>query len=1464
MASKIGKEALNTFSGGMNLDVDSSLLNSNQYRYAEDARVSSVDGSLFGSISQIESPLLVLDIGNVSWAHTNSSRDIGVLFANSSTHGIIYRLTYNGGDSISSKEIFRSTHKFTQKMTSVIRYDNSDNIRCYFSEEDNPIRVIDISPSADTYNLSISGNIDLLSIYPPFSSSKPVINKILPGRLNAGKIQYCYSMYSEFGTETSLSPLSDMVNLTSSETGSSSMDVTGTNRGESSGLPAGKAVSISIDIPSGNKYNGIKIYSVYYSSSQGEPVISLIADKDIDSTISKFTYVDAGSPALSELLVSEFNAMSQFKFMPSKIESKDDILFAADIKEIKPSFSEYDVRSFRFNSAGRALIHDSSLENYLDLSYADIASGAVPDKHDCIMKEMYEKTNSGDLEYIYNKDGVLGGSGKNVDFLFSNTYLIESYGNYMQNGANQGRIGAHTMTKSKRYIDNRIPRVGDVTRDIRDILIKNSNGSSELIEDMFNHVGQMNYSNPILANKFASYHRDEIYRFAAILHDANGNKSDAKWIADIRFPSNWFKDDLFDACSFLNPQESYIEDLNINGALIQQQELLVKPLGLKFTFRNVPSDVRKIEIVRSKRDINNRTIFAQGVLQKIGTKKRELLDTSDNLTFYRGQDNTLRPHPVIAMGYSYSISGPHINVIPDDPFYQEHGMHGVSETASSFSGENNNDNGSQTYVNYTDHAIAPFFVNKNYNLFVNPESSYYGDEFVGQILKSATSPSLSIDNIIFPKSTPLTVNTTTNSRGSGYFGNEYFAIYSLTRRTSTSGSSTWPYRPTMLYMGADISDSMLDAYGLNVSTAQRSDSIFPLAGLAGARLEASSEGGSHNYDSFTNSVSAGPSVFNVYHPSTGSFNDGSQRVYISLGNSSIFTHIDPYNSRRRRTWNGITSTTPIFNWGVSPTYAFQSSALISKLQEIGYPSVSFKYYCSFDKKTAISNNNYGGVEFSLLTQPEVGLANFNDRVTYSSVGELGSFKINSMVYSGRIDSGVDLNMTSQYQKTISGESYLNWSAGLLRGDGSEWAGQDNTHYAFPLRSSRVNGAHGDGIVLSFDNQNQIPSVCKILMTRKKYSSASSVQSWMRDYSYNSMLDTHLSSAMSTFVANIKSMNFGIYGGQTYDDKLYSEYISTGAIFNTSLSREGLYASGYVFGGDTYIGVFDYTVVKITDQMMDPGINEDIRRAQNYKVSRVGAMIPLESSINMRMSTSKTYSYDNNSFCIQDSPGVYGPGNSMGDEFTYTQKSPQFEYNSAYSAEQSAKVYLTDINSSENTVHDNRVLASEKKNYGEKFDSWSTFKPANYIDADSKYGKITGLKSFDNKLIFWQQNAVGALSVNDRSLIQDNNIGQLTLGTGGILSRYDYISTTNGLSPDSINSIGSSNNKLYWFDKGRHEVMSISNNVSSASKVGGIQSAIERNKGNILNNVPIAYDAINNEMLITINGLKDKEEWLDKR
>nr|DAT39524.1 MAG TPA: stabilization protein [Caudoviricetes sp.] len=65
-------------------------------------------------------------------------------------------------------------------------------------------------------------------------------------------------------------------------------------------------------------------------------------------------------------------------------------------------------------------------------------------------------------------------------------------------------------------------------------------------------------------------------------------------------------------------------------------------------------------------------------------------------------------------------------------------------------------------------------------------------------------------------------------------------------------------------------------------------------------------------------------------------------------------------------------------------------------------------------------------------------------------------------------------------------------------------------------------------------------------------------------------------------------------------------------------------------------------------------------------------------------------------------------------------------------------------------------------------------------------------------MFWQEKSFGAFSVNERTAVTDNNNHEVLLGSGGLLSRYDYISTTSGLE-DNVFAYAITTQSLYWID-----------------------------------------------------------------
>jgi hypothetical protein len=146
-------------------------------------------------------------------------------------------------------------------------------------------------------------------------------------------------------------------------------------------------------------------------------------------------------------------------------------------------------------------------------------------------------------------------------------------------------------------------------------------------------------------------------------------------------------------------------------------------------------------------------------------------------------------------------------------------------------------------------------------------------------------------------------------------------------------------------------------------------------------------------------------------------------------------------------------------------------------------------------------------------------------------------------------------------------------------------------------------------------------------------------------------------------------------------------------------------------------------------------------------------------------------------------------------------------------------------------------------------------PANYLDVDSRHGEITNLKTFHNQLIYWQEKATGIFSVNERAVISDDNNMPLILGTGGVLSRFDYIDDVAGMHKDQYCDT-MSDSSLYWFDEDNQELKMYNTGaaVVPLSKIKFVQNTMHNLSDR--NHIPVLfYDKRYNE--VVANVLKGK-------
>jgi len=258
------------------------------------------------------------------------------------------------------------------------------------------------------------------------------------------------------------------------------------------------------------------------------------------------------------------------------------------------------------------------------------------------------------------------------------------------------------------------------------------------------------------------------------------------------------------------------------------------------------------------------------------------------------------------------------------------------------------------------------------------------------------------------------------------------------------------------------------------------------------------------------------------------------------------------------------------------------------------------------------------------------------------------------------------------------------------------------------------------------------------------------------------------------IANIYR-NTNPYGGYNTNSINSTQYISGGCF---KQKDEG---PVLVSMGDSYITMFIYFLY----HSMDNAQHNDIPTAA------IQYIVPIESTMDLSKQCSnylQAVTKDPN-LGITKIGGTGGNGiwvqakpTSLSGRFNQT--TDMYMYNTAYSVLPDVITYAgQDTVNISDSLYDSRIHYSQKKNNNELIDSWTSFKPIDYLDVDSRYGQITGLKLFKDKLIFLQENGAGVLSVNDRIILKDQESANIIVGNGGVLDRYDYFTTIYGMKPN---------------------------------------------------------------------------------
>ena len=242
-----------------------------------------------------------------------------------------------------------------------------------------------------------------------------------------------------------------------------------------------------------------------------------------------------------------------------------------------------------------------------------------------------------------------------------------------------------------------------------------------------------------------------------------------------------------------------------------------------------------------------------------------------------------------------------------------------------------------------------------------------------------------------------------------------------------------------------------------------------------------------------------------------------------------------------------------------------------------------------------------------------------------------------------------------------------------------------------------------------------------------------------------------------------------YGGNIRAARYGNEYILTNHFQpwdkNTSEAlyqpTSGLVTNG-VYGGDTYVNYFDWQRTNMNDKD-NSGWGTD-NPAPGFGPFGLAVFFPCETSFNTELNVNYQHA------------SVRADAASGSDTISLA----NYAYNDALSQQNTSNIFLSKGFNQTNVLYEpHTIYGTEPKLDNERLDSWRSFLINNALTVNGNYGEINRLVQFKDKLFYYQNDAFGIASVDERVLENDGEPSQTQLGTGTLLQRFDYVSTETG-------------------------------------------------------------------------------------
>lgn len=1184
------------------------------------------------------------------------------------------------------------------------------------------------------YNNLIDMDVNLIEAVSSVGFSQPKIVEInYGGTHTAGMIQYAYVLYKLNGSQTMLSPVSELIPLGKGDTegGGEVNEIVGTS-------PTIRIEGID------TKYDNILVYAIKYTTYNGVPSVAVIEDSIIPNN-GVIEIYDDGS-IISNATIEEIKLLNNSLNFPGTITSKDNSLFHANYKENNFEV-KLDVRAYQFpaNPDHSARVYSNIYQN----TQGEIV-GDIRDIHSVTTgnlvaytddpEDTFDNINLGYDYYMYQGNRTTrGGEGKYLKFEFKSDTTNNGTRRYLKdNEIYRGAIHFYNIfgqtTLPMWFADFKAPQgnlegkpnilsvtlkpefyawLNSQNLDIyskpvgyKILIAERTNSDKTILASGLINPMMINNSQPISGKFHELYDNDHRIRVIP----SKFNELDEILRTKVKSPNPAFRN------AWLDPSKTDFEILTHRPEDVPTSwntlitRLIDTPLQKAAHYRNLNSTLLKAYSGPSGMLGATVNIPGDTLAFKFLTEFPSSKDKPDRFWHYQDSKTMQLYCPEAIFGS--------IPVLPEDC------------TLNVRYAYKNTENYVWERMIHPDGLILMDGKIKNrLAVTVNAENSSVNNvDWMNQGSPAGWYNNMvhlsQPENKVHVEQRPLPFGWARSGMFSNYWGDSFgdvktehvtklqlfYRRYGYTREESVKGNLNYfPGKQDLqLQAPTSPSENIISGYNNNLSSITVTEALieeFPTLETVTIKTVFNNLGGDYgpgNAITFTTGLNG--AIVETLSLSE-SFTSYSNEVTINKAdiniNNSILNGITVNNTSGFNDLNGVV--------GYDVTYVVKNASGTELLNQTSFNSANYS--------VSPIGNISGGISQPVIKSDHIIKPN------QTGIGTTSYEIYGRPIFTKRGASSKDYN----------GNGYFKFN-NTLRNVGSNHLG--GTHGA----DKTVLGINSEGsqaitFVLNPNakNDNKLAISFENLIENAKFKTNN--------------FRTNVGSAYAEIVKSRKDIYLGgIYGGNSYEDKKRTNYLEVGEYSDITVSSTTVYSPG-----DTYVQ--DFRFLRISRGEMSKLSHSYIEHEEILEYLT-------ETTIDLLNRNDKSFSQWDSDFSYSDP--VY------------------HKYNRVYS--QQNKITLTkDLEYSFKPVNyfNASVRGSRKKINGELVDSWLQPMVNDAIDLDGKYGPINRLINFNDNVFAMQERGISMLSINPKVQINTVEAGALQLGTGKLLDSYKYVSTTKG-------------------------------------------------------------------------------------